>query len=61
VRIVSGNQRRVPCWLAGNSLRAVRVGAFGERGDGGFVAVWCDALLEVVERLGEADGLDAAG
>jgi hypothetical protein len=34
------------------------VDAFGERGDSGFLAVWCDALLEVAERLSEADGLD---
>jgi hypothetical protein len=34
---------------------------FGERGDGWLVAVECDALLEVVQRLGEADGLDAMG
>jgi hypothetical protein len=36
----------------------VSVSAFGECGDGGLVAVWCDALFEVAERLGEADGLD---
>jgi hypothetical protein len=36
----------------------VRVGALGERGNGGLVAVWRDALLEIVEGLSESDGLD---
>jgi hypothetical protein len=38
----------------------VNVAAFVERRDGGFVAVWCEALLEVVERLRETNGLDVA-
>src|SRR4051812_12055213 len=55
-----GNGRPGLSAPAGYRLRVARVGALAEGGDGGLVAVWCDALFEVGERLGEADRLDVA-